>query len=90
MEVHLDGIQCAASVDTGCSRTHMSRSFCSLWRKRELKVLTVDRKTEMWSWQSSAKCESGYGLSVGRGGKTTRFGPSTGDGCHQSIGLTSH
>lgn len=24
----------AASVDTGCSRTHMSRSVCCLWRKR--------------------------------------------------------
>lgn len=32
-------------MDTGWSCTLMSRSICHLWKKREVKVLTVDRKT---------------------------------------------
>lgn len=45
IELWVDGIQCAVLMDTGCCHMFMSTSVCHLWRKWEVKVFTVNKKT---------------------------------------------
>ena len=45
IELLADGQRCMALVDSGCSKTLMSKSVCRLWRSREATVVTADRKT---------------------------------------------
>lgn len=45
VQVFVDGVECTALVDSGCSQTLVSKTVCRCWKQEEVGVLTADGKT---------------------------------------------
>ena len=42
MKVHVDGQECTALIDSGCSQTLVSKAVCHFWKRKSAEVLTTD------------------------------------------------
>lgn len=45
IKVFVDGQECTALVDSGCSQTLANKAMCRYWRQKEVRVLTADGRT---------------------------------------------
>lgn len=45
VQVFVNGVECTALVDLGCSQTLVSKAVCRCWRQEEVGVLTADGRT---------------------------------------------
>ena len=42
MKAHVDGQECTALIDSGCSHTLVSKAVCRFWKRKSTGVLTAD------------------------------------------------
>ena len=45
MKVHVDGQECMALIDSGCSQTLVSKAVCHFWKRKSTGVRTADGRT---------------------------------------------
>ena len=45
MKVRVDGQECTALIDSGCSQILVSKAVCCFWKRKSTGVLTVDGRT---------------------------------------------
>ena len=45
MKVRVDGQECTALIDSGCSQTLVSKAMCRFWKQKSAGVLTADGRT---------------------------------------------
>ena len=45
MKVRVDGQECTALIDSGCSQTLVSKVVCRFWKRKSAGVLTADGRT---------------------------------------------
>ena len=45
MKVHVDGQECTALINSGCSQTLVSKAVCCFWKQKSAGVLTADGRT---------------------------------------------
>ena len=64
MKVHVDGQECTALIDSGCSQTLVSKPVCCFWKQKSAGVLTADGRTMNCRGYGRIKVEVGQVLAV--------------------------
>ena len=59
MKVHVDGQECTALIDSGCSQTLGSKAVCRFWKRKSAGVLTADGRTLNCRGSGKIKVEVG-------------------------------
>ena len=59
MKLHIDGQECMALIDSGCSQTLVSKAVCRLWKRKSAGVLTADGRTLNYRGYGRIKVEVG-------------------------------
>ena len=59
MKVHVDGQECTALIDSGCSQTLVSQAVCHFWKRKSAGVLTTDGRTLNCQGYGRIKVEAG-------------------------------
>ena len=60
MKVRVDGQECTALIDSGCSQMLVSKVVCRFWKRKSAGVLTADRRTLNCRGYGKIKVEVGH------------------------------
>ena len=64
MKVRVDGQECTALIDSGCSQMLVRQAMCRFWKRKSSRVLTAERRTLNCRGYGKIKVEVGRVLAV--------------------------